>query len=82
MGHLMTRVEAAKRLRVSVSTLDRMAHSGRINFIKYGIENKKGVCVRYRESDLDKFIEGKLVKSITDAEIARQVREKHDAAMA
>lgn len=56
---LLTRAEAAVYLGVAVATLDKWAVTGR-----YGLPMVRvGTAVRYRKSDLDKWIEARTVSS-------------------
>lgn len=53
---VMTKAEAIEYMRISVATIDRLMKSRTLPFIKVG---KK---VLFRKSDIDKFLERRLVK--------------------
>jgi len=58
MTILLSRAEAAEYLRISVRTLDRRAHEGKIRFVS----DRRGARVHYRQEDLDKYIKNHLCR--------------------
>lgn len=54
MGHLLTPVEAAKKLRVSTKTLARLRGRGNLPYVML-----TGQTIRYKEEDLTAFIDGR-----------------------
>lgn len=69
---LLTTREAAKFLRVSAAFLERdRVESGRVPFIKLGSRS-----VRYRQEDLNEYVEGLLRRSTSDQSIHTKVVQK------
>ena len=67
---IMTTIEAASYCRLSKQTLERFRVSGGgPRFVKFG---KSGgtAAVRYRKSDLDDWIAGRVVRSTSEASAA------------
>jgi excisionase family DNA binding protein len=65
---LMTRQEAADYLQVDVGTLEVWASTGRYNIPFY----KVGRCARYKQEDLDRFIEDRKVTNETWQKFSRK----------
>lgn len=58
MTRLLTRIEAADYLRLSVPQLDNLARRGEVQRVKIGVGPRARVL--YREQDLDAFIEANI----------------------
>ena len=67
MSNWITRPEAAKRLGISVCTLDRIVAEGKLP--AYRMTGR--ASVRFREEDLDEYIEGCRVPVLTPAQRRR-----------
>lgn len=60
---LLNKQQAAKYLGVSVSKLEDLMNLRDLPFYKLGPANKKGVAVRFKLRDLDRWLESCLVRS-------------------
>jgi predicted DNA-binding transcriptional regulator AlpA len=68
--NLMTVQEAAAYCRLSKFTLERYRVTGEgPRFAKFG-SSKTGGAIRYRQSDLDDWISGRIVRSTSEASAA------------
>jgi excisionase family DNA binding protein len=54
---LLTREEAAKRLSVGVSTIDRLVKKGRLRSVRIPSPSGGRATVRYRVDELNRFVE-------------------------
>ena len=65
MTLLLTQREAASALRLSQRTLERLRVSGRgPKFVRCGLRS-----IRYRQSDLDDYISGRVVRSTSEGRV-------------